>query len=114
MNERDLNVVTNYYNNMLKINDVRILGQREEIERRSHARWAIGQIRERVAFELLHTNDYILGNESLSLIEVISQFIEEMTHCVEETSTDYTRRIFEIARDEARIFMWDYLERRKK
>lgn len=114
MTEHDLNIVRNYYNNMLKINDIRIIGQRCEIERRSHARWAIEQIMERAASELLNCRDYISGNESLSLVEIVSMFIEEMSHCVEVSSRDYTRRIFEIARDEARIFLCDYLERRNK
>lgn len=71
----------------------------------SYSRWAVDEILRRTMCEAMKLPPHISGKESLSLIDVVENFIDDMDCYTHFASSDRAKEIFEIARDEGKCVL---------
>ncbi len=104
MDDRDVIIIEEYirrYSQNLELNpkDTYVF------EVNSYSSWAANEVLERVIHETMKLPPYITGNESLTLIDVVEAFIDEMDYYAYLASNEQSRKIFEIARDEGKCIL---------
>lgn len=71
----------------------------------SYSNFAMNEILRRVIYESSRLPAHITGKESLTLIEIIEDFICEMEHCSSIAKRSQIKEIFDISRDEAKCIL---------
>lgn len=74
---------------------------KDEFDRRCYSRWAVNEILERVIEEATRPPQFITGRESVSPLNIISEFISELDYCEDVSENKQTRLIFSAAKDTA-------------
>lgn len=74
-------------------------------EFKTYSLWAAEEILERVINEASLLPSHISGKDSLTLTEVVENFVREMDYYVEISRREEPREIFAVARDEAKCLM---------
>lgn len=71
----------------------------------SYARWAADEILDRVIFEAMKLPAHITGLDSLTLEEVVEEFITQMDYYAYIATHDEGRTVFSVAREEAKLIL---------
>lgn len=98
MNDRDVRKVEDYIAKMVpapKTDDTR-----ELFATHVYSQWAAYEILERVINETEKLPVHISGKETLSLLEVVDDFIDEMKYYESVSRSERAQKIFAIARTE--------------
>lgn len=102
MDDRDVRKVEEYVAALPRPdpNDSRTM-----FEFKTYSLWAAEEILERVIDEACLLPPHISGKDSLTLTEVVENFIREMDYYVEISKREEPREVFAVARDEAKCLM---------
>ena len=97
MDEKDVLKAMRYIEMFVPYPDIK--EPKDIFESHSYSRWAANELLERMINETMKI-PFISEEESLSAIEVISDFIDDMELCLETAPDSDSRRIFDIAKSE--------------
>lgn len=103
MDDKDVRIIEDYIDHNVpepSVND------RDDIfELHAYSRWAAYEILERVIYEAMKLPSHISGKESLTLRELVENFIDEMDYYVSVSTSEQVKNIFSIAKDEGRCVL---------
>lgn len=71
----------------------------------SYSRWAANEILERTILETEKLPSYITGVESIDLLDIVEEFIDEMDYYAAKSSYEASRLAFSVAREEAKCIL---------
>ena len=102
MDDRDVIKVEEYIQKMPKpaSNDTK-----EIFDIHTYSRWAANEILERMIDETMKLPSHITGKESMSAVDIIENFIDEMDYYSWVSSSHRAKTIFRIARDEGKCVL---------
>ena len=72
----------------------------------SYSRWAANEVLQRVICEAMKLPPHISGKESLTLLDVVETFIDEMDYYAYLIQSERAKEIFSIARDEGKCILF--------